>query len=273
MTIGAATLSFSNIPTMVSPYNYQNTPTVTHFSTITATAATRTVTPTWTGTLTPIGTRNPTETESPTPIVVAPVEVGPYPESPTPKPSELTIFIFGTGLTSLISLTGFVSTTIIGWRKEVRDARVAELERRGLEIKLEKEKLELEKLPSVKPKQHTPSKLNTMEYSGIKPHKTHLSNASLKGLNGATAGQVYRLADGLLIGRSTKTSLQLSDPRVSRQHVRLRFGGGQWFIQDLNSKGGTFVNGKKVDAVALVNGDHIRIGSTEFEFHDYKNEP
>ena len=231
---------------------------------------TLTTTSTLIGTQTPIGTRNPNETTIPAPTI-APIEIpSAIPEiiSPPSKPSELSIFIFGTGLSSLISLMGFVSTTILGWRKEARDARVAELERKELEIRLEKERLELEKLPGVKPKQLTPYGSRTVEHGEIKFQGVPVRTARLKGLNGAVAGRVYPLTDGLLIGRSAQTSLQLSSPDVSRQHARLRFGGGRWFIQDMNSRGGIFVNGKQVDATALTNGDNIRIGSVEFEFND-----
>ncbi len=52
----------------------------------------------------------------------------------------------GSLLTSIVTLVGFVSTTILAWRKEAREAAVAELERKRQELELEKEKLELEKL-------------------------------------------------------------------------------------------------------------------------------
>jgi hypothetical protein len=48
--------------------------------------------------------------------------------------------------TSLISLIGFVSTLILGWRKEARDTKTSELERKKLEFELEKQRIELSKL-------------------------------------------------------------------------------------------------------------------------------
>jgi len=59
----------------------------------------------------------------------------------------------------------------------------------------------------------------------------------------------------------------LADLAVSRQHARLRFAKGRWFIQDVGSHGGTYVNNIRINAVELHHGDRIRIGTTEFEFH------
>jgi len=81
----------------------------------------------------------------------------------------------------------------------------------------------------------------------------------------------YRISVALAsftIGRSSSCSLRLADLSVSRQHARLRFASGRWYIQDMNSSGGTYINGARVDAAPLNNGDHIRIGSTEFEFRE-----
>jgi hypothetical protein len=49
-------------------------------------------------------------------------------------------------LTSVTSLVGFVITTAITWRKEKRDASLADVERRKLEIELEKSRIELEEM-------------------------------------------------------------------------------------------------------------------------------
>jgi sigma-B regulation protein RsbU (phosphoserine phosphatase) len=65
------------------------------------------------------------------------------------------------------------------------------------------------------------------------------------------------------IGRSSDTQLQLNDAHVSRRHAELVQEGATWHVRDLGSRGGTFVNDAKVDAVALKPGDRIRIGDTE----------
>lgn len=56
------------------------------------------------------------------------------------------VTILASCITSVASFIGFISTLILGWRKEARDAKASELERRRLEIELEKQKIELSKL-------------------------------------------------------------------------------------------------------------------------------
>jgi len=75
--------------------------------------------------------------------------------------------------------------------------------------------------------------------------------------------QIY---DRFVIGRSKFTQLQLFDRSVSRRHVSIRYVKGAWFIQDLSSSGGTFVNGQRIQAARLNNGDHIRIGNSTMTF-------
>jgi hypothetical protein len=58
----------------------------------------------------------------------------------------------GSVITSAISLIGFFTTTVITWRKEKREASLADVERKKLEIELEKNKLELEELKKSKTK-------------------------------------------------------------------------------------------------------------------------
>jgi len=74
------------------------------------------------------------------------------------------------------------------------------------------------------------------------------------------------IGDGWIIGRGNACQIKISDPSVSRQHIRFRYSQGHWFIQDLQSSTGTYVNNLKVEAATLKQGDIIRIGSSEFEF-------
>jgi pSer/pThr/pTyr-binding forkhead associated (FHA) protein len=70
----------------------------------------------------------------------------------------------------------------------------------------------------------------------------------------------------LLIGRGSACDLRLDDRSVSRQHARLRYAQGAWFIQDQGSRGGTYVNGAPVTACRLNSGDVIKIGNTSLIF-------
>jgi hypothetical protein len=59
------------------------------------------------------------------------------------------------------------------------------------------------------------------------------------------------------IGRDTSNQVQLDDPRISRMHAQLRFVQGHFMIFDLDSRGGTFVNGVAVSSHILNPGDVI----------------
>ena len=80
-------------------------------------------------------------------------------------------------------------------------------------------------------------------------------------------GARYTIVDGSLVGRSRSCDVRLSDPAVSRRHFRVRHAQGAWFLQDVGSTGGTFVNGRRVEAVRLNPGDRIQIGSSTFTFY------
>jgi sigma-B regulation protein RsbU (phosphoserine phosphatase) len=67
-----------------------------------------------------------------------------------------------------------------------------------------------------------------------------------------------------LIGRLTENNLVLRDNRVSRVHSRITIGDDGYFIEDMNSRHGTFVNGKRISGVVkLANSDTIGFGFTD----------
>ncbi len=84
-------------------------------------------------------------------------------------------------------------------------------------------------------------------------------------LQGPDRGMKYGLPDNepQLIGRSSE-ALPLTDSTVSRRHAELTPDNGRWYLRDLDSANGTFVNGQRVgaDRVPLSPGDQIRCGST-----------
>ncbi len=68
----------------------------------------------------------------------------PAPSSPSTSSGGWALFT--SILTSVVSFVGFLTTTIITWRKEKRESDLAAMERKKLELELEKSKLELEEL-------------------------------------------------------------------------------------------------------------------------------
>jgi len=68
------------------------------------------------------------------------------------------------------------------------------------------------------------------------------------------------------IGRQFDNDLVLEYPQVSRKHAELRFSDGCFEIVDLNSTGGTFVNGVKVKNQILNKGDVISLVNLHLVF-------
>jgi DNA-binding response OmpR family regulator len=64
----------------------------------------------------------------------------------------------------------------------------------------------------------------------------------------------------LTIGRGEECALVIPDRQVSRIHARIRQEGDEYFLEDLGSKNGTFVNGQELDCPhSLYDGDEIQI--------------
>lgn len=63
--------------------------------------------------------------------------------------------------------------------------------------------------------------------------------------------------------RSGEIDLFLPDRKVSRPHARVYWASGSWWVEDLQSKSGTTLNGVNVnDPMALVPGDNLQLGDT-----------
>ena len=69
------------------------------------------------------------------------------------------------------------------------------------------------------------------------------------------------------IGRAPEVALQIDFPGVSRQHARIVVADGHATLQDAGSKNGTYLNGTRIAAPALLSdGDRIRLGSVALTF-------
>jgi DNA-binding winged helix-turn-helix (wHTH) protein len=70
-----------------------------------------------------------------------------------------------------------------------------------------------------------------------------------------------------LLGRASEASVVLDAARVSRLHARIRVEGERAVLEDLGSKNGTFLQGRRIDGpVPLEDGDAIRVGSERIVF-------
>lgn len=72
--------------------------------------------------------------------------------------------------------------------------------------------------------------------------------------------------DVTVVGRSSKADIRVEDPGVSRQHVEFRITPDGVILTDLGSTNGTFVEGHKIEAATLLDGNQIMIGNTRILF-------
>ena len=69
----------------------------------------------------------------------------------------------------------------------------------------------------------------------------------------------------ILIGRDTKCDVSITDEALSAHHARLTYHHGQWWLEDLDSTNGTFLNRQKLTTAAVViTRDHLKCGTTVF---------
>jgi len=65
------------------------------------------------------------------------------------------------------------------------------------------------------------------------------------------------------IGRQPESNLIVRDSRVSRAHARILIENGEYVLEDLASRHGTFVNGKRIARQVLANSDKIEFGAQD----------
>ncbi len=92
---------------------------------------------------------------------------------------------------------------------------------------------------------------------------------------GLTVNKIPIDKDEIRIGRLPEADIFLDDKMVSHTHAKIERVIGSdkkdddaFFLEDLGSTNHTFVNGKIIDRVKLVNDDTIRIGKHIFKFID-----
>lgn len=92
--------------------------------------------------------------------------------------------------------------------------------------------------------------------------------AILQVIKGLTPGQQFNVGDGVsVLGRHPECDIVLDVAAVSRQHARIAQENGDFLLEDLGSRNGTFVNGKKISGTqALQEGDRIVICDVSFDF-------
>lgn len=80
---------------------------------------------------------------------------------------------------------------------------------------------------------------------------------------GPGAGQLLEVKQGtVVVGRASVSDLRLQHPSISRRHTQLKRVGEQFFVKDLGSQNGTFVNKQRIATeVEVKPGDSIAMGN------------
>ena len=98
--------------------------------------------------------------------------------------------------------------------------------------------------------------------------------ASLRILTGSLENEEIELTpDPMTVGRSSACNIRIADAGVSSKHAKIWCEDGQYFLMDLGSTNGTFVNDKDVDREQLNDGDVITFGMTKAAFVGEKPKP
>lgn len=88
-----------------------------------------------------------------------------------------------------------------------------------------------------------------------------IPNLTLEILDSQTTNRTEFGNDEIAIGRSMNSDFPIPDETVSARHARLRFHHNQWWIEDLKSTNGSFLNDERVKVpTVVVTGDELRCG-------------
>ena len=84
---------------------------------------------------------------------------------------------------------------------------------------------------------------------------------------GGRVGESFAVdAERTTIGRRPDSAVFLDDVTVSRDHALLIRRGDQWYLDDLGSLNGTYVNRSRIESHRLTHGDELQIGKYKLAF-------
>ncbi len=99
-------------------------------------------------------------------------------------------------------------------------------------------------------------------------------NLKLKQKNNSTLAEII-IKQKVLLGREdvdNNPDIVFDDRRVSRKHLSIEFSDGAFVVKDLESSGGTFVNGDKITSVRLAEGDLLNISKViDYDVSIFRN--
>ena len=90
-------------------------------------------------------------------------------------------------------------------------------------------------------------------------------------IQGQEKGQEFSVVGPSTLGRGSYNTIQLRERKASRQHAIINLHNGGYWMEDLKSGNGTYVNGKPITDVQLQDKDLIRIADAVFMFRNAYN--
>ena len=85
--------------------------------------------------------------------------------------------------------------------------------------------------------------------------------------HGPKTGARYALdADVVTVGRHPESDIFLDDITVSRRHAEVRREGARYWVRDVGSLNGTYINRERVDDRELADGDELQVGKFKLVF-------
>ncbi|MCS7166488.1 MAG: FHA domain-containing protein [Gemmatales bacterium] len=96
--------------------------------------------------------------------------------------------------------------------------------------------------------------------TGLVPHGFIVLR--LRALDGSRTLEIHQ--PQAIIGRHSQADIRIISPEVSRHHCRLVFDSGQWYVEDLGSLNGTYVNDAPIERSVLLPGAVLRIANHAF---------
>lgn len=99
------------------------------------------------------------------------------------------------------------------------------------------------------------------------------SHGQLIGLASADTGYIetgtnFALLPITSIGRAPTNTIVINETVASSDHAIIVLRGGQWWLEDRNSRNGTLLNGERITSATIITeGDIVGIGSHSFKLH------
>lgn len=107
-----------------------------------------------------------------------------------------------------------------------------------------------------------------------RPEVVHAAAAAephlvVRSSNTLAVGTTYDVAGGATIGRSRSSRIPITDQFISTTHARVFRKGHFWFVEDLGSLNGTYVNGRRISGEQQLHlRDEIRVGETVLRWEE-----